>query len=289
MRVIVSLINREFWEQKSVFFSLPRVLTLLLCVAGFFTLVLGVSGHVDMLLMLQGHHAVVSELVKSFLFALSVPFMLVLWLTVFYYFLGALYDDRKDGSILFWRSLPVSCPQSLASKLIAGLILAPFCTWVCLMVAQIILLAFASVLLMVHPIIPWVSLWNPELMVSSWLNIFIIMIMQGLWLLPLLAWCFVCGAFAKKAPALRAIVPVLLIMLCDLIFTSKHYFSNFILSRFHYAFHAGSGLLPSTYARYSAGFWMQFSPGAGDMMVGVLVSIALIAVAGMLRYRCYDF
>ena len=49
----------------------------------------------------------------------------VLAFVVFFYCLGALYDDRRDRSILFWKSLPLSDTQTVLSKLISALVVAP--------------------------------------------------------------------------------------------------------------------------------------------------------------------
>ncbi len=68
----------------------------------------------------------VADLIPGAFTAIASPFVLVLWLMVFYYFLANLYDDRKDSSVLFWQSILTSQTQTIVSKLIAGLVLAPF-------------------------------------------------------------------------------------------------------------------------------------------------------------------
>jgi ABC-2 type transport system permease protein len=49
----------------------------------------------------------------------------VLAFVVFFYCLGALYDDRKDRSVLFWKSLPVSDRDTVVSKALSALVVAP--------------------------------------------------------------------------------------------------------------------------------------------------------------------
>ncbi|MEX2326876.1 MAG: hypothetical protein WD558_04030, partial [Pseudomonadales bacterium] len=63
--------------------------------------------------------------------AASSPLFLSLWLVIAFYLLGSLYDDRKDRSILFWKSMPVSDAMTVASKLLAGLIVAPLIYFQC--------------------------------------------------------------------------------------------------------------------------------------------------------------
>ncbi|GAE49902.1 membrane protein [Xanthomonas arboricola pv. pruni str. MAFF 311562] len=50
---------------------------------------------------------------------------MVLAFVVFFYSLGSLYDDRRDRSVLFWKSLPVSDVQTVLSKAAWALLLAP--------------------------------------------------------------------------------------------------------------------------------------------------------------------
>ena len=52
------------------------------------------------------------------------PFI-VLAFVLFFYCLGALYDDRKDRSVLFWKSLPVSDAQTVLSKVASAVLVAP--------------------------------------------------------------------------------------------------------------------------------------------------------------------
>ena len=50
---------------------------------------------------------------------------IVVGIVVFFYCLGSLYDDRRDRSILFWKSLPISDRDTVFSKVISAAIVAP--------------------------------------------------------------------------------------------------------------------------------------------------------------------
>src|SRR3546814_8542308 len=60
----------------------------------------------------------------TLLLSSSWPFI-VLAFVVFFYCLGALYDERKDRSVLFWKSLPVSDAQTVLSKVGSAVVVAP--------------------------------------------------------------------------------------------------------------------------------------------------------------------
>ena len=49
----------------------------------------------------------------------------MLGFVVFFYCLGSLYDERKDRSVLFWKSLPVSDRDTVLSKALSALVVAP--------------------------------------------------------------------------------------------------------------------------------------------------------------------
>ena len=62
---------------------------------------------------------------RSGLQGLAAPLLCILWLVVFFYLLGALYEERRDRSILFWKSMPVSDVMTVASKLVTALLVVP--------------------------------------------------------------------------------------------------------------------------------------------------------------------
>ena len=293
MRALTTLINREFWEQRNLFFRLPSVIGGIIIIAAFFSLLLSFSGHItdSFFYVPKGHASAVA--VSDLFFGTGVPFAIVLWITVLYYFLGTLYRDRKDGSILFWQSMPTTQKQTMASKLIAGLIIAPLCTITCMMVTQLVVLFLATLFFMMHPLIAWTSLWHPFQMIKLWLEVFLVFLQQGAWLLPILTWCLLCSAFAKKAPALRAILPIIGLILLDLFFFKPHYFIHFFFSRFAYAsgawkslgIHFGqNSVMPLIYAATTN---KQFA--LTSMIIGLILSVIFVVIAGSLRSRCYDF
>jgi len=301
MRKMMTLINREFWEQRSVFFNVPIILASIFAVVALVLLFLSMGHGVDSgTMQAELTRADIVEFIPSAFAAIASPFVIILWLIVFYYFLGSLYDDRKDGSVLFWQSMPISQTQTLASKLIAGLVLAPFCTWVVVMVTQVFALCIVSIFLVIHPVMAWTTLWDPSAILLSWLRIFAAMLVQGLWLLPLFAWCLLCSAFSKRAPALRALIPVILLVILEFLLLRWNVVYHFIISRFKYAsimwyqLSSDSARIISRHGDINVvhkinqklhltGFnWQSFA-------VGLLVSAVFIVIAAVFRRNCYDF
>jgi ABC-2 type transport system permease protein len=62
---------------------------------------------------------------------LYVPQLIVMLIVLGFYLLDSLYSERKDRSILFWKSLPVSDAHTVASKALVALVVVPLGVWRC--------------------------------------------------------------------------------------------------------------------------------------------------------------
>jgi len=113
-----ALIKRELLEHKNMFVLAPLLLALILFVA-----TIWVSIRIDRDILISG----VSYLAMLFnglspidmaplFMVLAIPFMVILYSSAFMYLISSLYQDRKDLSILFWQSMPVSNLKTVLSK-----------------------------------------------------------------------------------------------------------------------------------------------------------------------------
>src|SRR3546814_6182950 len=68
----------------------------------------------------------------------------------FFYCLGALYDERKDRSVLFWKSLPVSDAQTVLSKVGSAVVVAPVLAVIASLVTMIGFLVMLSIAVLFH-------------------------------------------------------------------------------------------------------------------------------------------
>ena len=96
----------------------------------------------------------------SLLMASAWP-LIALAFVVFFYCLGALYHDRKDRSVLFWKSLPLSDTQTVLSKAASALLVAPVIATLAALATMIGFLLVASVMVMIHGGNPVELLWGP--------------------------------------------------------------------------------------------------------------------------------
>lgn len=223
MNRLLALIKREFWENKGAFRTTPLVIGGIFLAAMLMFLI--TFGHFDnefqslrellRFLARQDEGLRARFLYESGL-EMSVIFSMVLAFVVFFYLLGSLYDDRKDRSILFWKSLPASDTVTLASKLLAAMIVAPVIFWIIYVLTHIVITLLFSVVIMALGENPWtlfLSLGNPF---KAWSMVLLSYFAQSVWALPLYGWLMLVSAFAPRIPLLFAVLPPLVLGVLEL-------------------------------------------------------------------------
>lgn len=133
-------------------------------------------------------------------------FHLVLSVVLVSFFLGSLFDERKDRSILFWKSLPVGDTETVLIRLGTALLLAPLAYLVAIFGAYILVLLFTSYVVWRLDASPLELVWSAAQPLSLTLKFLLIQWLGMLWLLPVYAWLMLCSAFAKARPILWAIL-----------------------------------------------------------------------------------
>lgn len=216
MKRLLALIRREYWENKGAFRTTPIVIGCIY-IAGALMAVF-TTAHIDnelytfkelIRLAAQQPEELRATAAYQVLIGSSSFFTIVLWFVMFFYLLGALYDDRKDRSILFWKSLPASDTLTLASKLLAAMVLAPLAFWLALMATHIVIAIIGSLMILSVDQNPWtlfIGLSNPF---KAWAMIGLSYLAQSVWALPLLGWLLLVSAFAPRVPLLFAVLPPL--------------------------------------------------------------------------------
>jgi ABC-2 type transport system permease protein len=223
MKTVYWLIKREFWEHRGGFFWAPVITSaifLLLNVMGIvvaeatgmhkFGLAFG--GDNDsmrlstMIQSLNAHQlSMVGQGLDMAMLSASFLISVVFCFVVFFYCLGTLYDDRRDRSILFWKSLPISNTQTVASKVIAGVVAAPIIAIACGVITGFAMLLLFAITLSLHG----VSVWS-LLMLAHPLRVIGFMVgslpIYVLWSLPTVGWLMLCSSWAKSKPFLWAVV-----------------------------------------------------------------------------------
>jgi ABC-2 type transport system permease protein len=138
------------------------------------------------------------------------PFLAILTFVVLFYSLGSLYDDRRDRSVLFWKSMPVSETTSVLAKLTSILLVAPTLSLALGVIFGFGLVMMSTVTASVLGANLFGAVFSTSSVYTMPLGILSMVPVYALWALPSVAWFMLVSAWAKRAPFLWAVgVPVL--------------------------------------------------------------------------------
>ena len=144
--------------------------------------------------------------IRSGLVVLGFPVAFVMIFAVLSYSLGTFFEERKDKSIIFWRSLPISDLETVLSKVFVVVFIAPLIILPALIFLNMVALLSASIFFAVSDIVPFTWIWNAY-SITDWFRIIFSLWMQLLWSLPILAWLMLAGAYSRK-PIVAAVLPL---------------------------------------------------------------------------------
>jgi ABC-2 type transport system permease protein len=148
-----------------------------------------------------------------------------------FYSLDALYGERRDRSILFWKSLPVSDLTTVLSKLAIPLVIIPVLSYAITVVTQFIMLLLSSAMLLGSGA-NIAAMWTQESFFHSSLDLFYHMLtVHGLWYAPLYGWLFLVSGWAPRAPLIWAVLPPFVICGVEKIAFNTTYFLSLLKVR----------------------------------------------------------
>jgi len=124
-----------------------------------------------------------------------------------FYSLDALYGERRDRSILFWKSLPVSDVTTVLSKFAIPLVIVPLLTFAITIVTQFVMLLLSSVVLMGSGLSGGTLGARMSFFHFSLMLLYHILTVHGLWYAPLYGWLLLISAWAPRAPFIWAFLP----------------------------------------------------------------------------------
>ncbi len=151
---------------------------------------------------------------EAFVLGSGIGSLLPIWValvTIIFVLSSGLFEERKDRSIMFWKSLPVSDLKTVAAKftsIVGGGIGAAFLVSIALHFA-IMFLAYIGLSFIGINVISITSAASS--VINFWAVVSITLIGYILWALPIYAWFLAVGAYAPKAPFLAAVLPIALL------------------------------------------------------------------------------
>ena len=167
--------------------------------------------------------------IKAGLLVLGFPLVIALGFAILAYSLSTFFDERKDKSIIFWRSLPVSYSFTVFSKLIVALVVAPLLVIPALLFLHLVSVTAGSIYFAVSDIVPFTWAWQayPWL---DWIRVIFSLWMQSLWSLPIITWIMLAGAYSRK-PVVAAILPPVVVVLVEGVSLSSSVFLDSLFER----------------------------------------------------------
>jgi ABC-2 type transport system permease protein len=279
------LIRREFWENRAIW-MIPAVFGALLILAALF-------GQVSLPhLTSQGE---MREAAAAFQVIVGAMFFVVMSVYSTWYLLDCLYADRKDRSILFWKSLPISDAKTVLSKLLVGIVLIPL---VYFAAANATALIAAFILSIRARASIGSALWQPQ----AWWQIQVLwvycIVTTAIWYLPIAGWLMLVSAWAKRAVMLWAVLPPLVAYILERVFFGTRVIGQVIATRLlglpavafngvKHVWTQGSGVVDNDGVPVTV--WHLINPSgfftSAETWIGAAVGIALIVGAIQLRVR----
>lgn len=274
-------IRRELWESRSIYIA-PLVVAAVFLFGFLLSTVLRLPGIVRGLPMMPPAKQQ-AEILTPYDFAAGV-LMLTQMLVGLFYSLDALHGERRDRSILFWKSLPVSDATTVLSKAAVPMIIVPLLAGVTTVVVYVAMFLISSAVvagsgLSVNPM--WAQL--PLFQLSLGI-LFHLVVVHGLWHAPFYGWFMLVSGWARRAVILWASLPWLALMAFEkIVFNSSHVASLLIYRLAGDNMSMGTGSMAMDLGARLGWVSTLVSPG---LWLGLAVTAGFLLVAARLRrYR----
>jgi ABC-2 type transport system permease protein len=262
-------VRRELWEHRSIYLA-PLVAAAVFLVAFLTGLTLSPAHRHE---GLDTPYALAAALIMGTAFIVGI-----------FYSLDALYGERRDRSILFWKSLPVSDLTTVLSKFVIPVFILPLLSFAIAVATQFVMLLLSSVVPMSG--MGAGTMWSKmSFLHMSFMLLYHFLTVHGLWYAPIYGWLLLVSAWAPRAPFLWAFLPPFVIWGVEKIAFRTSHFLGLLQYRL-------TGPEPATTARganlmemISALTAVQFFSTPG-LWIGLAVAAIFLAAAVRLRrYR----
>ena len=275
-------VRRELWESRSIYIAPLAAAALIL--VGFLISTIHLAAKMRAALALDPMQQ--NEAIRQPYNFAELLLMGTFLVVAVFYCLDALYGERRDRSILFWKSLPVSDLTTVLAKASIPVVVLPLVTFAITVVTQCIMLLLSTVVLLGNGV-SVATLWNHVPLFQMSLGLLGHLFgFHGLWYAPIYCWLLLVSAWARRAPILWAAMPLLAIGIVEKIAFNTSYFAALL----QYRFAGGPEGDTFTATRASMDPLTHLHPGqfllSPGLWIGFAVAAAFLAAAVRLRrYR----
>ncbi|HEX2094355.1 MAG TPA: hypothetical protein VHG28_18270 [Longimicrobiaceae bacterium] len=275
-------VRRELWENRSVYLAPLGVGTFAIVAL----VIHGVTMPSHLPGMLAKDPANAGSAGTTYAFT-AILMLTTAFVTGVFYSLEALSSERRDRSILFWKSLPVSDLTTVLAKASVPLVVLPLLTF-----AAIVLMQLTMMLLSVAVL--WVqgesaaALWREVQLFRVWLALLYTLAVMALWHAPIYAFLLLVSGWARRTAALWAVLPLLALGALEKLTMNTSHVTSLVTHRL-------LGWYGTAFAGRAKGD-MPFDPlaaltpgrflGAPGLWIGLaFAAVCLVAAARLRRYR----
>jgi len=270
---------RELWENKSIYIA-PSIVAAVILLGALVS-----AGHLperrrSAMLLDDARRQAAIQLPYDII---AMIIIITAFIVGFFYCLDAFYGERRDRSILFWKSLPVSDLTTVLSKACVPLLILPAVALAVIVITQFIALLISSAVLMSSGLAG--TTWANFNLLQQSLILLYGLIVIALWHAPVYGWALLISGIARRATFLWAVIPPLAIGIFEKVTFNTNYFGSMLKDRvlgagdtaFAFQMHHGLSIDHLTPARFLS------TPG---LWIGLLFAAAFIFAAVRLRrYR----
>jgi ABC-2 type transport system permease protein len=280
-------VRRELWENRSIYVAPLAVGAVYL--VGFIISLFWLPRSVHNLMTLHPEQHIMVELAMPYAHA-GMLLMLIGFLVGIFYSLDALHSERRDRSILFWKSLPVSDLTTVLSKAIVPLLILPVLVLAVTIPLQIIMRLLNAAVVMLSG----GNIANPGAPPLFEMQVVLVygVIVLALWHAPLYMWMLLVSGWARRATFLWAVLPPLAIAALEFIAFHTSYIAAMLQDRLFGFTAAAFDLTDKNGVPIDPHFipLEQLAPGkflsSPRLWLGLLVAgIFFVAAVRLRRYR----
>jgi ABC-2 type transport system permease protein len=258
------LVRREFWENRAIW-TIPAVI-------GGFLILVALFGKIEGLGFGVASQMPGRAVTQLFLVTVGATFFAVMSIYSTWYLLDCLHADRKDRSILFWKSLPISDTATVLSKLLTALIVIPLVYFV---LADLTSLLMAFIISVRASSSIGGALWHADLWFQLQVLWLYLIVTAAIWYLPIVAYLLVVSSWARRAVMLWALLPPFALILAERWFFGTHVIAAQLWER-------AVGLVGAFNTKLDDGSWVV-TPVGHDGAIQMPVSVwRLLDAAGFL-------
>ena len=225
------LVRREIWEHKAILVAPMIVLACLLVAVITGNVHLGPIGAMDDSTPLGSMPQETQVKLLMIAYAgLALVVYMVMGIIGFFYALDSLYSDRRDRSVLFWKSLPLSDAETVLSKFAVALVVIPLVAFVGALLAQFVIAGGGSAKLAASGLAAGI-MWQPDAIFGGIALSLTWCITAMFWYSPVVAYLMLASAWAPKGPFLWAVLPPVGLGLLEVVLLRTAHVKDFLADR----------------------------------------------------------